>query len=488
MSTPLLEQISFELKSLQGSMLEASARFQDRISELAPVNINSARNLIHYLVLRNTAAQDLQYQLHELGLSSLASCESHTLRQIQVTLERLGVEINSPCPCTMTFGAQKIEDGRERLFGPKAADWSNSVMVTFDKSFLDQPEWILRLMQNGMTVARINCAHDDEKTWIQLVQAIRKVSKESGLSCAIHVDLAGPKLRTLLLKKGKSAGRVKLEPGQSLWLSDSGAGFSGKDVVISPQEEGVIGSLKVGERVYMDDGLILCRVEKMTDRGAKLLVERVSTKKFQLKNEKGMNFPDSSLAIPSLTEYDESCLSFVANYADTVGFSFVRMPSDIELLRDKLSKRTDREIPIILKIETREAVEHLPDLLLEGMRSPDFGVMIARGDLAVEVGFERLVEIQEEISWLCEAAHVPVIWATQVLESLHKSGVATRAEITDAGRAALAECIMINKGPHTLEVLRSLREIAHKSRAQKIKNRLIFRPLKIAERFFEVNK
>src|SRR5690606_13615277 len=119
------------------------------------------------------------------------------------------------------------------------------------------------------------------------------------------------------------------------------------------------------------------------------------------------------------------------------------------------------------------------------MVEPDFGVMIARGDLAVEIGFDRLVEIQEEISWLCEAAHTPVIWATQVLESLHKSGVASRAEITDAGRAAMAQCIMINKGDHTLEVLQTLRDIAERSRGLKKKNRLLFRTLRIAEQFFE---
>src|SRR5690606_27963690 len=140
--------------------------------------------------------------------------------------------------------------------------------------------------------------------------------------------------------------------------------------------------------------------------------------------------------------------------------------------------------PIILKIETHEAVVNLPDLLLEGMVEPDFGVMIARGDLAVEIGFDRLVEIQEEISWLCEAAHVPVIWATQVLENLHKSGLASRAEITDAGRAAAAECIMINKGPHTLQLLQTLHSIAKRIAGLRTKNRLSLRPLKIAADFF----
>jgi pyruvate kinase len=118
------------------------------------------------------------------------------------------------------------------------------------------------------------------------------------------------------------------------------------------------------------------------------------------------------------------------------------------------------------------------------MTEPAFGVMIARGDLAVEIGFERLSEIQDEILWLCEAAHVPVIWATQVLETLNKSGIATRSEVTDAAHAAHAECVMLNKGRYLLTVLATLQDILHRSGGHHVKKRYIFRTLKIAERFW----
>jgi pyruvate kinase len=117
------------------------------------------------------------------------------------------------------------------------------------------------------------------------------------------------------------------------------------------------------------------------------------------------------------------------------------------------------------------------------MQQKAFGVMIARGDLAVEIGFERMGEIQEEILWICEAAHVPVVWATQVLETLNKSGMATRSEITDASHAAMAECVMINKGDHTIEVIETLRDILHRTGGHHIKKRFIFRSLSIAQRF-----
>ncbi|HTQ08558.1 MAG TPA: pyruvate kinase [Fimbriimonadaceae bacterium] len=106
-------------------------------------------------------------------------------------------------------------------------------------------------------------------------------------------------------------------------------------------------------------------------------------------------------------------------------------------------------------METRTAFENLPELLLAALRLHRAGVMIARGDLLVEIGYERLAEVQEEILWLCEAAHVPVIWATQVLEGLAQKGLPSRAEITDAAMGVRAECVMLNKGPHIIEAVPS---------------------------------
>jgi pyruvate kinase len=117
---------------------------------------------------------------------------------------------------------------------------------------------------------------------------------------------------------------------------------------------------------------------------------------------------------------------------------------------------------------------------VQGMKERLFGVMIARGDLAVEIGFERMSEIQEEILWISEAAHVPVIWATQVLETLNKSGIATRSEVTDASYAVQAECVMLNKGEYILPVLKALADILRRSGGHHIKKRFTFRPMRIA--------
>ena len=132
---------------------------------------------------------------------------------------------------------------------------------------------------------------------------------------------------------------------------------------------------------------------------------------------------------------------------------------------------------VVLKIETRRAFERLPQLLLTAMRRQRVGVMIARGDLAVEVGYERLAELQEEILWLCEAAHLPVIWATQVLEQLAKSGLPSRAEISDAAMGERAECVMLNKGPHIEEAVVVLDDILCRMAEHHYKKNALLRQL-----------
>ena len=139
----------------------------------------------------------------------------------------------------------------------------------------------------------------------------------------------------------------------------------------------------------------------------------------------------------------------------------------------------------MLKIETPQAFDNLPGLLLQALHSRCAGVMIARGDLAVECGFERLAEVQEEILWFCEAAHLPVIWATQVLEGLAKTGLASRAEITDAAMGERAECVMLNKGPHIVEAVQVLDAILKRMQAHQSKKRSMLRHLKLADHFAE---
>jgi pyruvate kinase len=161
-----------------------------------------------------------------------------------------------------------------------------------------------------------------------------------------------------------------------------------------------------------------------------------------------------------------------------VGLSFAQSAADVRQLRRRLLELDAGHLGMVLKIETRRGFEHLPEMLMAALASPAAGVMIARGDLAVEVGYERLAEVQEEILWACEAAHVPVIWATQVLETLAKTGLPSRAEITDAAMSERAECVMLNKGPHILDAIRTLDDILRRMATHQSKKRPLMRALK----------
>ncbi|HMM47315.1 MAG TPA: pyruvate kinase [Thiobacillaceae bacterium] len=236
-----------------------------------------------------------------------------------------------------------------------------------------------------------------------------------------------------------------------------------------------------GEPIWFDDGKIGGVIESVTATRVRVRVTQDHLTAVNLRADKGINLPESDLHIAALTDKDIEDLSFVARHADIVGLSFANSAQDVASLQQQLESMGGRQPAIVLKIETRRGFESLPDMLLTAMRASRCGVMIARGDLAVECRFERLAEVQEEILWLCEAAHVPVIWATQVLETLAKEGRPSRAEITDAAAGLRAECVMLNKGPYVLSAVRALDDILRRMRAHQAKKRSMLRALRLAQ-------
>jgi pyruvate kinase len=242
----------------------------------------------------------------------------------------------------------------------------------------------------------------------------------------------------------------------------------------------VFADLRAKERILFDDGKIAGVIESVCSDLLRVRITAAASAGAKLRADKGINLPDSKLRLPALTDKDLADLDFVVRHADLVGLSFVRLPEDVYGLRRQLARRDAGRLGIVLKIETTDAFEHLPSLLLAAMRCERVAVMIARGDLAVECGYERLAEVQEEVLWFCEAAHVPVIWATQVLEGLAKSGVPSRAEITDAAMGERAECVMLNKGPHLVEAVRVLRDILHRMGAHQRKKSARLRRLRLS--------
>jgi pyruvate kinase len=241
--------------------------------------------------------------------------------------------------------------------------------------------------------------------------------------------------------------------------------------------------VQAGESIWFDDGKIGGVIQAVTQDHLVIQITQARPRGDKLRADKGINLPDSALRLPALTPKDTEDVAFIATHADLVGYSFVRTAADVVALQTHLAALGAPELGMVLKIETRQAFEQLPELLFAAMRSPAVGVMIARGDLAIECGYERLAEVQEEMLWICEAAHLPVIWATQVLESLAKVGAPSRAEITDAAMGERAECVMLNKGPHVVAAVRSLADILQRMQAHQSKKTPRLRPLRLAHRF-----
>lgn len=265
--------------------------------------------------------------------------------------------------------------------------------------------------------------------------------------------------------------------------TDSGRTDSGRAepaAVIGCTLPEIFEDVQEGESIWFDDGKIGGMVEKMDGDRMHVRITRTKVGGGKLRDGKGINLPESELRLGALTAKDLEDLKFAVKHADIVELSFANTARDVAQLHRHMARLTKRPPPVVLKIETRRGFANLPEMLLAAMRSPSCGVMIARGDLAVECGFERLAEVQEEILWVCEAAHVPVIWATQVLESLAQKGMPSRAEITDAAMGDRAECVMLNKGPHAVRAVRALDDILRRMQSHQTKKRAMLRELKLA--------
>ncbi len=280
----------------------------------------------------------------------------------------------------------------------------------------------------------------------------------------------------ILLKQGETLLLTRTQkPGHAETRDKSGRVITPGHIPCS--EPSVFDFLRPGQVVWIDDGRVACLIEHIDERGAWLHVTQARPNGDKIGPEKGLNFPDSALDLPVLSEKDLQDLDFAAQHADLIGLSFVQGGKDLDLLQAEMAKRKMGHLGVIAKIETKAAIKNLPEIIIRGAGHGAFGIMIARGDLAVEIGYERLAEMQEEMLWLCEAAHVPVIWATQVLESLVKQNLPSRAEITDAAMSERAECVMLNKGPFVVHGMTVIHDILSRMQGHQVKKTAQYRAL-----------
>ena len=449
--------------------------------------VESAQNLSHYLAFRQRDLRELQQALAPWGLSTLGRSEARVLPSLNAVIAALcaicqrslpeGIE--APTPTEFFRGDRVLANNTNALLGPSQAKRRVRVMVTLPTEAATDAGLVSELVSAGMNCARINCAHDDADAWARMIEHVRQAEQATGRQCRVLMDLGGPKLRTgeVVVRDDK----LRVQRGDTILLTRGEfVPLEQQPVQVSCTLPEALNALRVGSLVWIDDGKIGSVVEQLSPHGVLMRVTQARPKGEKLKPEKGLNFPDAVLDLDPLTAKDLEDLGFVARAADIVGYSFVQRAEHLAHLQDELYSRNPdaSRIGIVAKIETPLAVQHLPEMIVQAAGQQPFGVMIARGDLAVEIGYQRLAEIQEELLWICEAAHVPVIWATQVLERLVKTGVPSRAEITDAAMAGRAECVMLNKGPFLLEAVHVLDDVLTRMQGHQSKKTARLRALR----------
>jgi len=605
-----------ELKGLHGDMLDLVKENLPMLQQIQPDRRLSATNLLHYLALRRRDVRGLQDQLAGLGLSSLGRTETHVMSGVRAVM-RILASLHKLKPsyqpaaepvCNGDEGRGLLERNTEVLLGPEPEGRNVRIMVTMPSEAATDYGLVRDLLHRGMNCMRINCAHDGEEAWSGMIRNLRQAEKETGKSCKIEMDVAGPKLRTGPIKPGPAVLKIRptrdelgrivkpariwltpqtkpeesperdgaclpvpgrwlasLTPGDRIRFTDTrgaqrtmkiteAAGRSrwaesthtayiapgltlkavykdatrprlharagqipprqqtlflrvGDTLVLTrslepgepgqdatdrdparPARVGVtlpafFDCVQPGHPIWFDDGKIGGVVHAVTPDEVTVEIQHARVAGENLAAEKGINLPETNLITPTLTEDDLQALAFIVKNADMLGYSFVRTDEDVRLLQSHLTAMGAHNLGILLKIETRASFDNLPSLLLAAMGSHNVGVMIARGDLAIECGYQRLAEVQEEILWISEAAHVPVVWATQVLESLVKKGTPSRSEITDAAMGVRAECVMLNKGPYIANAVQTLDDILRRMQAHQEKKRSMLRKLDVAAGF-----
>jgi pyruvate kinase len=580
-------QIREILQSAHDRAIALEGKYSEELAGVHPEFREGARNLVHYLALREVDTEALRNSLRRLGLYSLAHAERNVLGSIaavQRALDALtGVSAADLDALNRDMRTVNPSADAHRLaiLGPSPEGRDVSIMVTLPSEAADNPSLVAEMLAAGMNVARINCAHDDAGAWERMIANVRAAEADAGGACRVMMDLSGPKLRTGELLPGPRVihirpkrdplGRVIaprrirlipedmiqhgtkvavipvpaeciddarvgdtirfrdtrgkkrrllvvekddkgiiLESWQGAYIStgtrltlkredvgekltyrvgelpaverplllrvgdtllihaenipgepakEESDGQSPEPAHIACQQPEVFQYLFPGDTVSFNDGKISGVIREVDARRIDVEITKAKPSGSRLRSHRGMNFPRSDIRLPGLTTIDRSNLEFVAQHADAVSLSFVRKPEDVELLLAELDRLGADSLGLVIKVETRKGFKNLPKVMLAAMRRYPVAVMIARGDLAVECGWTRLAELQKEVLWICDAARVPVIWATQVLENETKKGLPSRAEITDAAESQHAACVMLNKGPHILAAIRTLDNI-----------------------------
>lgn len=452
----LREQISEEARLLveQWSVLLRRADF-----------LPGARNLAFHLALRRRDLRGLQHELMRYGLSSLDGSGARgpeALNAVWAQLSRVCGRVPShslPVPGDMGCVAKRLDAETCAVFGPPSQARRVRTMVTLPAAMEGDPEFARSLLRQGVELVRIDLARDDKTVWRAQIETFREAAAELEQPLRILAELGGPKIRTL--RFGEVGEKRRYAEGDCFWLVRAPSELPRGEAGIGCSQPELIGQLRCGDSVWIDSGELGARVVERRFGAVRLEVTQAPVDGKRLKEGKSLNFPDTEMAVAALSEADLEVLPFAAAHADIIAYSFVQGADDVARLQTALDdcvRRSAAPLALMMKIETRRAVRNLPEIIVSAAGRNPTTVMLSRSELAVEMGHERLLDVQDGILSLCEAAGVPVVWAAPELDRLARRGEPRRREVADAVACVRGECVMFNKGPHLLRAVNLLAE------------------------------
>ncbi|WMI69133.1 pyruvate kinase [Mangrovimonas sp. YM274] len=308
------------------------------------------------------------------------------------------------------------------------------------------------MMEEGVNVFRINFSHADYKDVEERINMIRELNEEFGFTTAILADLQGPKLRVGVMK-----GEVVVNEGDEIIFA-TGERFEGTKERVYMTYEKFPQDAKPGERILLDDGKLIFEVVS-TDGESEVKARVIQGG--PLKSKKGVNLPNTNISQPALTEKDiEDAIFAIGQKVDWIALSFVRHAEDLMQLQELIKEHCDEKIPIVAKIEKPEAVENIDKIV-----AYCDGLMVARGDLGVEVPAQEVPLIQKQLVLRAKKARIPVIIATQMMETMISSLTPTRAEVNDVANSVMdgADAVMLSGetsvGSYPVQVIQTMSNI-----------------------------
>lgn len=316
----------------------------------------------------------------------------------------------------------------------------------------EKPEVLTKLIENGMDIARLNFSHGDHEEQLNRIETIKKLRKDLNVPVAILLDTKGPEIRTGVFENDSAV----LEDGQEVVLTMDEV--VGNERLISITYKNLVNDVKTGDTILIDDGLIELRVKEVS--ASEILCTIISGGK--VANRRGVNVPNINISLPPITEKDRNDIVFgVKNGIDFIAASFVRTAAAVREIKQILKDHNAEHIQIISKIENQEGLNNLDEIIAESD-----GVMVARGDLGVEIPTEQIPAVQKRIIKKCNEACKPVITATHMLDSMIRNPIPTRAEVTDVANAIYdgTDAIMLSgesaAGKYPLESVKTMARIA----------------------------